>query len=374
MTTKFSRVTVLAPGCFSMVAKESEPELNANAAQGDSHSGGAAAVVDNNDSSAIATGTKVYEQALSSALGQPIPAMGELPIALYQYPSDTGEHAPDHCVCAEFVHLQADKDNARLVPEAALNIEPEESIALMDALNKLLEPDGLRLHRSEAGQCYFTGMPADTLDTWPAHAVANGKIANYLPRHAEAGDWRRLITEVQMLFHSHPVNSARAELQQLPINGMWFWGGNKTTEVVEANGILLMTDHAYAKGLAKAVKANTISADTSTWLQVQTDYAEGESIDRIVIVDHSTYNAWLSGDHTALANAKTHLHDKWIAPLQHAVTNGLVEEFVLDGCEGQAIVERQASQKRGVTGVNSLSNALSSLRATALRIFGSKNT
>ena len=66
-------------------------------------------------------------------------------------------------------------------------------------------------------------MPATKHDTWPAHTVANGKIADYLPRDAEAGDWRRLMTEVQMLFHAHSVNIERANQQKLPINAMWFF-------------------------------------------------------------------------------------------------------------------------------------------------------
>lgn len=380
MTTKSLSVTLLAPGCFSMVAQEAEPEFGVSDSPAElessesSASKGSATAIDNNDSKAIATGTQVYEQALSAALGQPIPAMGEIPVALYQYASEAGSTTPEHCVCAELVHLQADKDNARLVPEAALNIDDTESQALINALNKLLEPDGLVLHRSEAGQCYFTGMPADMLDTWPAHAVANGKIANYLPRHADAGDWRRLMTEVQMLFHSHPVNAARATLNQLPINGIWFWGGNKTTDTVMVDDVLLLTDDAYAKGLAAAVNAHTVSAETSSWLEIAGDYAEHATINRIVIVDHSTYKAWLSGDHKSLLKAKTHLHEKWIAPLQQAVTNGVVAEFILDGCEGQAIVERQATRASRASGVSRISTALSSLRLTASRMFGSKNT
>jgi len=301
---------------------------------------------DVNDAQAIATDTQAYEQALAQAFSQTVPEMGSLPVALYQFPIDIGEKVPEHCVCVELVHLQADKDNARLIPEKALQISEEESSELVGAVNRLVNPDGLTLRRGSGGRYYLSGMPATALDTWPAHAVANGQIANYLPRQSAAGDWRRLLTEVQMLFHGHPINVTRNELQKLSINGMWFWGGNQSSRLSPVTGIGLVADDVYSQGLARALELDSLSSSANSWSSVEQHFSGHELIRDIVIVDHNTYDAWLSADHRALSKAKQQLQQQWIKPIQQAVSDGLVSEFKLDGCEGQAIVERQASHSK----------------------------
>lgn len=346
MPTNSPRVTLLAPGCFSAIAQAE----NGASEPGPPENGLAPDV---NDSKAVATQTQAYEQALAVALQQPVLDMGALPIAQLQFPLTSVEAMPEHCVCAELIHLQADRDNARLIPEAALSISEDESAQLLDALNALIGPDGLNVHRNPTGQCYLTGMPAAALDTWPAHAVANGKIANFLPRRADAGDWRRLLTEVQMLFHAHPVNAARAELNQLPINAMWFWGGKRSDQFLPVTNLVLIADDAYACGLGAALNLNTRPLASSAWTVLVQDYLQNMTTDEflindLVIVDLCVYAAWLSGDQAAISAAKQLLHKQWIVPVQSAVADGLVSEFVLDGCEGQAIVERQAGPTRSI--------------------------
>jgi len=60
----------------------------------------------------------------------------------------------------------------------------------------------------------------------------------------------------------------------------------------------------------------------------------------VVVVELGVYTAWLRGDYAAFQTAKQALHEDWITPAQQAVANGLCNRFVLDGCEGQAIVEK----------------------------------
>lgn len=317
----FTRITLIAPGCFSSLANAYEPE---------SHSEQVNTAPELNDSKVIETPSHAYEQALAGALHQSIPELGALPVAQHRFLFDTGRKAPPHCVCAELIHLQADKDNARLLPVQALNVTEDESEQLFSALNDLIRDDGLAVFRTSANNFYLTGMPASELDTWPAHAVANGKIADYLPRKSEAGDWRRLMTEAQMLFHTHPVNVARANAQQLPINAMWFWGGAKAATPVQMETVDLFTTDAYACGLATAMNIVPKRLTEIDWSNLANE---------VVVVDLNVYEAWLSGDLDAMQNAKQALHDQWITPAQNAVANGLCSEFVLDGCEGQAIVE-----------------------------------
>lgn len=338
MPANSKRITLIAPGCFSALAQVAEPEQQPDQAE---------LSPELNNSTVRATATRSYEQALVSALHLPVPPLGALPVAQHRFYFDTNQKAPPHCVCAELIHLQADKDNARLLPMHALNVTDDESEQLLDSLNDLIRDDGLEVFRANQHSYYLTGMPATALDTWPAHAVANGKIADYLPRNEAAGDWRRLITEVQMLFHAHPVNVARANAQQLPVNGMWFWGGVKDAiassraSIANVKGIAenieLITDDAFSCGLASALKLTTTYPNDLDWTGVERD---------VIIVNLNVYEAWLSGDHNALHKEKKVLQEQWITPAQQAVANGQCGEFTLDGCEGQAIVEKPKQAQR----------------------------
>jgi len=284
-----------------------------------------------NDSRVVVSTNRAYEQALADVLHQSVPELGALPVAQHRFLFDTDKNAPPHCVCAELIHLQADKDNARLVPMQALNVTEDESDQLIGALNDLIGHDGLEVLRTTPDHFYLTGMPAGELDTWPAHAVANGKIADYLPRKTAAGDWRRLMIEVQMLFHAHPVNVARANAQQLPINGMWFWGGSRVSTHASTGEVDLYATDAYTAGLARSMNIGHKPLNHFDW----SDLA-GE----IIVVELGVYSAWLRADHAAMQNAKQALQEQWIIPAQLAVANGLCNKFKLDGCEGQAIVEK----------------------------------
>jgi len=321
ITDTSARVTLLAPGCFSTVAQQEEGESRNNVSQ---------APIDQNDAVAVQTSSQCYEQALAVALQQPAASLGELPIAQYQYSFETGASAPAHCVCAELVHLQADKDNARLLPFAALSVSHNESSALIESVNQLINPDQLRVEETRNGHLYLCGMPATSLDTWPAHAVANGKIANYLPRDSQAGDWRRLMTEVQMLFHDHPVNNDRVAAGLLPINAMWFWGGAKSNAVPADLDVVLIAEDAYASGLANQLDITLVPSKEFKW-----DACKGH----VIILDTAVYEAWLSGDQKKLNHQKLNLQTQWIQPAQQAVANGQLSDFTLDGCEGQSIVE-----------------------------------
>jgi len=322
MMLNCSRITLIAPGCFSALAHVHEPERRLELAE---------SLPELNDSRVISTAGRSYEQALAVALDQPIPDLGALPIAQHRFLFDTDKKAPPHCVCAELIHLQADTDNARLLPMRALDVSDEESDQLIDALNDLIRQDGLEVMRTAPYSYYLTGMSASELDTWPAHAVANRKIADHLPRKTEAGNWRRLMTEVQMLFHAHPVNIARANAKQLPINGMWFWGGAEVSIYSPTESVELYTTDPYACGLAKALTILPSRPDDIDWSNLQKD---------VIVVDLGVYEAWLRGDPAALKNAKHVLQSQWITPAQNAVANGSCNEFILDGCEGQAIVEK----------------------------------
>ena len=52
-----------------------------------------------------------------------------------------------------------------------------------------------------------------------------------MPRGADGGTWKRWQNEIGMLLHEHPVNVEREANGNVPVNGVWFWGGGRLADV-----------------------------------------------------------------------------------------------------------------------------------------------
>lgn len=283
-----------------------------------------------------------------AALGLDIPQPGAIPAAAAIYTLDTGRTLPSCIVCADPVHLQAGSDHARLVPAAALQLSEEDADVLITALNRLVSDDGIDFSRGRsAGHWYLSGLPAAALASWPTHVIAHRNAGDFVQRHADAAAWQRLMTEVQMLLHAHPLNSDRDERGLPAINGVWFWGGAQLPAQQPAQPPVrqsssnpspcltrLFSDDLFAVGLAQHVGISVQPLlNASEIMQQQDKLAES-----IVIVDTSLYSAWLSGDAEAIQTSRAHCEALWLPLLQSALAAGCFSQVVVDGCNEQALV------------------------------------
>jgi len=71
---------------------------------------------------------------------------------------------------------------------------------------------------------------------WDIEAVAlaaalDCSLQDVLPRGDDALRWRKLLTEVQIAWHAHPVNDTRAERNVPVVNGLWLHGGGSESEL-----------------------------------------------------------------------------------------------------------------------------------------------
>jgi hypothetical protein len=55
--------------------------------------------------------------------------------------------------------------------------------------------------------------------------MAEMRLSDWWPQEDSLREWRRLLNEIQMVWHEHPVNLARAERGEVPINSLWLFGG-----------------------------------------------------------------------------------------------------------------------------------------------------
>ncbi|MCX7272474.1 MAG: hypothetical protein NTV19_04590 [Burkholderiales bacterium] len=119
--------------------------------------------------------------------------------------------------------LHLGMDHAMLIDPGQLRLTADESAALAAAAAPAFEAMGLTL-RAPCPEVWFASGPPWSL-TACAWTLASGRnISAYEPRGARARDWRRLLTEVQMLWYEHPVNVAREQAGQRPVNALWLDG------------------------------------------------------------------------------------------------------------------------------------------------------
>lgn len=146
-------------------------------------------------------------------------------------------------VRADPVHLKLMRDRLLLVPAQALDIAREESDALCASINRhfagtlqiaALDP---RRWYARLDREIRVNNQADALE------LAGGEST---PEH----DSDPLLTEMQMLLHSHPVNEAREVRGEPAINSLWLWGAG-SLPTAKSRWRSVQADEPIALGLAR---------------------------------------------------------------------------------------------------------------------------
>ncbi|MDQ7002747.1 MAG: hypothetical protein Q9N02_08705, partial [Ghiorsea sp.] len=127
-------------------------------------------------------------------------------------------------------HARLTRSSLRVMPESMLDWSAQEGQQVCDIVNPLLAEDGLELL-----------MVGDVLilvaqDVWqvnmPDFAQVSGQsLPDQHERSQDAGRWLRIITEIQMTLHQHPVHTKSG----MQIHGLWFWGQSESLTDVQTS-------------------------------------------------------------------------------------------------------------------------------------------
>lgn len=176
-------------------------------------------------------------------------------------------------LCADPVHLVADRDQLFLSASDALGLNPQEADALVAELNRTYAEDGWHFIAATPQHWYLRLPEAVKLDTISTAAAMGRRVAEVLPGGQDAMRWQRVMTEVQMLLHSSSINLQRTAQGQLAVNALWFWGGGALPRSVDApQWDSVVGEHPMARGLAKLadvpVQSSVLSATSGRVLWV----------------------------------------------------------------------------------------------------------
>ena len=122
------------------------------------------------------------------------------------------------------VHFAFARDH--LLVEQIEDLEPAERAALAAVADDCARSSGARLVGEAAGRTWFMSFDRPwSLEAIPLPAALGLSVADALPRGTDEARWRKLLTEIQIEWHAHPVNAAREERGQRHANGLWLHGG-----------------------------------------------------------------------------------------------------------------------------------------------------
>ena len=159
--------------------------------------------------------------------------------------------APDQCLWhADPVHLEVARDHVALAPLAAPLAESDAN-ALLAAANELAAATGAEFVR--VGQRWFlrTTRPWD-LATPPLAAAFGQPLHTASPAGRDAALWNRLLTEIQMTWHAHPVNEAREARGDAAVNSVWLHGGGHWAALPRPAYSAVFADEPEWRGAAQA--------------------------------------------------------------------------------------------------------------------------
>ena len=154
-------------------------------------------------------GLRIWQVALLDALG--VHDYAEYPSAAVTRTGDSAERARDFWLHLQPMHFMAGLDRLTAVMlHGASSVARAELAELEPIIGAHLRTAGMQLVTTSQGDWLVHVERALDLQTTPPEIAAASALEQAMPKGRDAPALRRLMTELQMLLHEHPVNVERA--------------------------------------------------------------------------------------------------------------------------------------------------------------------
>jgi len=245
-----------------------------------------------------------WQQSLLHTLPVDLRATG-LAAAALSWCGEGGALRPGTWMQIDLVHFAAGLNDVHfMLPDDVSN---EDVRSLMNALQPLLSLSGFELHCSAVGHWYLWCEAVIEVQTRSLRIGMTTNQYDVLPTGKDSAQLRRLLTEMQMLLHQHPLNQKR-ERNGLPtLNAAWLSGAGSPVAAPVGTTQRIMSDQSYVQGLCGQM-------NVSYW-PIPCDIAELLGLREI--------------DMTLVINGAdaTRLETEWIKPVLHALQTGRMHKL-----------------------------------------------
>ena len=239
-----------------------------------------------------------------------------------RYPSATvsalGRGESSACVDwlhAEPIHLAAGLNEVALVPlRREVDLTTHERDSMSAALRDHLASEDLVLSAAGDSGWLIGSRTPFAIDTVVSEYASKNEWNVVLPYGRDAPRIRRLMTELQMLLHEHPVNEARAARGLPAANAVWLWGNGALDTQHAKTGADCIGDDDYLRGVCRANEWGAPGTPDSAEAVIDAASGREKLVCLLKPQDRSCFEA------------------NWLTPLTNAIEHGLVArlELVLD--------------------------------------------
>jgi len=159
-------------------------------------------------------------------LEKTVPGLKSFPVASISAYERIDGRDLDATWLATPVALEARLDHVRLLDRGLLRLDEKERDSCREEFSRVFGPQYL-LHDGGERAFFLSGLPTTGEPSVDPARVIGMEIGPALPGR-DAGEMRRLWTEIEMWLHGATFNSERARAGKQRISALWLWGARPT--------------------------------------------------------------------------------------------------------------------------------------------------
>lgn len=202
------------------------------------------------------------------------------PVAALTRQLDVGDAGEAIWLRADPANVVPDMQGARMMGHGdTLRPDAEDVAQLLPALQPLFAGFGFILDAPVPSRWYLRLPPGTTLpDFHSPDDVLGDDLFAHLPDGDAGRRWRALLTEAQVVLHTHDWNQQRVADGKRAINSLWFWGGGALPQSVHTAHAQVRSREALLQALAKAAG---LQADNEQQVDALVDLRQLRSLDQL---------------------------------------------------------------------------------------------
>lgn len=221
---------------------------------------------------------------------------------------------------ADPAHMQLSRN--QLVLHPLTDVTADEAVQLCAALNEHFAGQGMAFAAPHPQRWYLRLDAQPDIRTVPMSQAGGSDIRGLLPEGPEGARWQQLFNEMQMLLFGHPLNAAREERGELPVNCLWLWGNGAADIHTPCRYAWISSNDELA-----AMFASATGASFSAWAeQWQAQAGVGDQL----LVWTGLRNALQCQDLDAWRGALQKFETGYMQPLWRALRRGEIAALQLD--------------------------------------------
>lgn len=132
------------------------------------------------------------------------------------------------------VHCEAGMVSVRLPVDGMISLSSAEAGQLAREFNRDFADAKQRLVATPSARLFCVFADTTTAFTHDPLAVCGRDIGGFQPSGSDGSRLRRLMSEIEMWLHGHVLNHARNARGDVPITGLWLWGGGQALSALPA--------------------------------------------------------------------------------------------------------------------------------------------